>query len=107
MSEESPKPAFEPEEKEILRWATAMKDLLGTEGWKTFEEIVKRQIDTRQMLLVTPLSASVPAFAGMDFTTRAAHLETIKGAIIGLRLALDTPPAIIKQATDIRSEATE
>ena len=66
--------------------------------------IVQAQIETRELLLRTPLSENSEVFKGMDFMTRAASQETIKGAVIGLRLALSIPELTIKHGSDIVAE---
>lgn len=104
MPEEKRIPDFSTDEKQILRLSKNMQDLVATEGWREYEKVIKLQIADRERLVTVPLSSAIPAFEGMDFTTRAAHVEVVKGALIGLRLALDLPSATIKHASDIRAE---
>ena len=92
---------YNAEEKAILRLARAFREMEATEWWKEYEKIVRAQIDTRETLLRLPLSETNEAFKGMDFMTRAASQETIKGAVIGLRLALSIPSLTIKHGSDI------
>lgn len=92
---------YNEEERYVLRLANEFREMEATSWWKEFKRIVEVQISTRERLVMLPLSERNPAFEGMDFTTRAASLETIKGAIIGLRLALSIPAETISHATDI------
>lgn len=95
---------YNKEEREILRLSRQFGGMTGSEWWKEYATILRAQIETRERLVMLPLSEKNQAFEGMDFTTRAASLETIKGAIIGLRLALAIPELTMKHASDIVAE---
>lgn len=95
---------FNVEEKAILRLAESFREMEGTAWWKEYEKIIRAQIEIREALLRIPLSEANEAFKGMDFVTRAASQEIIKGAIIGLRLALSIPSLTIKHGSDIVQE---
>lgn len=95
---------YSPDEKQILRLADVMKDLRLTEGWKEYVKVLDTQIKDREQVVQTPLSASIVAFQGMDFNTRAVHVEAVKGALIALRLARDLPNTIIDHANEIRAK---
>lgn len=98
-----------PEEVQILKQARLFKDLVDTEGWKALVEVLQAQIATREAIVLTPLHAlppnSVPAET--DLASKAAALEVFKGAIIGIRLALNTPKATIESAADIARESRD
>lgn len=93
---------YSPDEKEILKLADVMRDFRLTEGWKEFEKVLDQQIRLREVIVQSPLSENITAFAGMDFTTRAVHVESVKGALSALRTVRNLPATIIDQATDIR-----
>lgn len=95
---------YNDEERHVLRLSANFKEMVSTDWWKEYERIIRAQIADRESVLLLPISEQHPKFMGMDFTTRAASLETIKGAIIGLRLALSIPSATITHAQDIRKE---
>jgi len=95
---------YNAEEREILRLAKAFEGMKGAEWWQEYEKILRAQIETRERIALLPLSEKNPAFEGLDFATRTANQETIKGAIIGLRLALAIPDLTIKHAADITAE---
>lgn len=81
-----------------------MKDLIRTEAWSEYQKVLDEQIAQREKIIQTPLSESLGIFTGMDFNTRAVHVEVVKGALIALRLARNLPTTIINHANDIRAE---
>lgn len=89
------------DEKQVLRLAAHFREMVATDWWKEYVRILDAQISDREQLLLLPVSEQHPKFQGMDFQTRAVSLETIKGAIIGLRLAKTIPSATIDHASDI------
>lgn len=95
---------FNKDETHVLRLARHFRDMVETEWWREFEKLVQMQIAMRERVLLTPLGDQNPAFDGLDFTSRAVKMEAIKGAIIGLRLALSIPSDTINHAADIRAE---
>lgn len=97
-------PVYNTEEVHVLRLARHFKDMGETEWWREYAKVLQAQIVEREKLLLTPLGDQHPAFEGLDFTTRAVKLEAIKGAIIGLRLALSIPSDTMSHADAIRAE---
>lgn len=95
-------------EKEILRQGNLLKEFLDTPGWKEYARILEEQIVTREKLLQLPIIELWPQELNgvrLDFVTKAAAQESIKGAIIGLRAALSLPASIVEHASEIRKEA--
>lgn len=97
-------PNYNRDETHVLRLSRLFDDMTSTEGWKEYEKVLRAQIKDRELLVGIPISTDNPAFAGMDFTTRVAAVEVIKGALIGLNLALSLPSATMKHAKDIVTE---
>ena len=97
-------PVFNREEVQVLRQARILREFIESEGWREYEKILKAQIETRQLVITTPLSERLPAFEGMDFTTRAVAVEVVKGALIGLNLALSIPQSTIAHGKEIMQE---
>lgn len=97
-----------PEEVQILKQARLIKDMEATEGWKVYKEILSSQIETRLRIIERPFH-DMPheQFPGMDLAAKAAAVESIKGAVIGLRLALSLPASIIQSAAEIMRESRE
>src|SRR5512139_796103 len=97
-----------PEEVQILKQARVIKEMEATEGWRTFAAVLQAQIDTRMKIIERPFH-DMPheQFPGMDLAAKAAAVESIKGAVIGLRLALSLPASIIQSAAEIMRESRE
>lgn len=95
-----------PEEVQILKQARLVKEMIETEGWKALCEVLRAQILTRELLIRRPLH-DLPheQFPGMDLASKAAAVEAIKGAVIGLNLALSLPESIINSANEIMAES--
>jgi hypothetical protein len=82
--------------------ARLMREMQATEGWKVFSAILGEHIATRMNILMVPLhDLPTQTFGGMDFESRAAALESVKGAVIGLKLALTLPESIMTSAADL------
>lgn len=97
-----------PEEVQILKQARVIKEMEATEGWRAFADVLKAQVETRLRIIERPLH-DLPheQFPGMDLAAKAAAIESIKGAVIGLRLALSLPQSIIQSAAEIMRESRE
>lgn len=91
--------ALSAEERSILRIAKLFEEMVATEAWKEYRKILESQVSERERLALMPLAEMQG-----DFYGRAAHMECIKGAIIGLRLALSIPASTIDHAKDILRE---
>lgn len=85
---------YNEEERELLRQARAMKELIDTKPWQIYSQIIESQIKTRENILMD----SPPG------TVSELQAEHIKGARLGLRLALETVRLIITDATDVARE---
>jgi hypothetical protein len=92
-----------PENTQILKQARLFRDLVATEGWREYVKVLEAQISAREEIIHLPLHALPPHFVppGTDLASKAAALESAKGAIIGLRLAIHTPVATIESAHEI------
>lgn len=87
---------MEDPEKELSRFAAAMRELVDTKAWRTYCEIIEQQIRTRETIILDNPAGNAPSGeTPMDMLLR---LEQIKGARLGLRLALDSPSRIIEDA---------
>lgn len=81
---------YDAEDRELLRLNAAMKDLIGTKMWETYTKIIESQIATREAIILDN-----PASLASDPMVRLLEIEQIKGARLGLKLALSTPQQII------------
>lgn len=89
---------YDAEERRVLRLRRAMEDLTASPAWKEYEAILQSQIKVREnAILNEPAAGQGPT----DPLGRLLGLETIKGALIGLKLALSTPQTIIAEAKEI------
>ena len=89
---------YDAEERRVLRLRRAMEDLTASPAWREYEAILKAQISVREnTILNEPAASNGPT----DPLGRLLQLETIKGALIGLKLALSTPQTIIAEAKEI------
>lgn len=92
---------YKPEEVQILKQARLFRDLVAMEAWKELEKLLKANIETRKSILVTPLDQIGGIPSDTPFDVRAAKMEVIKGAVIGLNLAVQLPHATIAEAENI------
>ncbi len=98
-------PNYNAEERDVLKCARLFRDLIATEGWIEYQKMLDAQLASRSRILATPLDA-LPSgeFQQMDFVAKAAKMESVKGAIIGLTLARSLPELTIQSASDIVKE---
>jgi hypothetical protein len=95
---------YNEEETAVLRQARHLRDMVESPGWREFVKILEAQIRYREGVLTTPigvLSQASEEFRGMDYQSKQAQLESIKGALIALRMCRDLPQTTIEQARDI------
>jgi hypothetical protein len=112
---QSPQPSPEPprlneSETGLLKMAAIFKEhghaLRKNEAYQLWEQVLQEQIAVRVGLLQVPVADQANA-QGLDFQTRAARQEVIKGALIGLRLALNLIPNTIAQADEIAARKVQ
>lgn len=106
------------EERQILKQGREFSDLVGSPGWKAFEALIQAHIATRERIILLPITEVAPKHisgvgadgqpqvgeAPWDFYTRAASLEVIKGALIGLKLSLSLVTTTMQQAKEIADQ---
>jgi 3-dehydroquinate synthase class II len=79
------------EERELLQQARLMKDIFGSKAWAVYSSILESQIKAREAILLDSEPGQLSELKA----------EQIKGARLGLRLALDTVTLIIEDAKDL------
>lgn len=89
---------YDEEERRLLKMKRAMEEIHGTEGWKVFTTLIEAQIREREKIV---LQQEIEA--GIEPIVMLLRLERVKGAIMGLKLALDNPRLIIEQGQAILS----
>lgn len=98
-------PEYSKEELEVLKQARIYREGLDSELWRMHDKILAEQIALRERVLATPMhSLQSDEFRGMDFMAKAAQLESVKGAIIGLKLARELPELTLRHAQAIRED---
>jgi hypothetical protein len=76
------------------------------EAWQLWRQVMEDAVRARASLLQVPIADQANG-QGLDFQTRAARQEVIKGALIGLRLALNLIPNTIQQADELASKKVQ
>lgn len=105
MNEDHTKALDEVNEEDMRRLAARMKDLVENKYWQDYKQVVQRMISVREELTQAPLITVLPEYA--DLQSKMIALESVKGAIIGLKLALTFPESIIQHAADVSRERKE
>lgn len=97
-----------PDQVRLLKTERLFRDMLRTEGWSEYQKILRDMVEMRTAAILQPLHmASSDQVPGGDFVARSAALESMKGALIGLKLALDLPSTILSEADEIRKRHNE
>lgn len=78
-------------ERELLRQAKAMREIFDSKAWNVYSALLESQIQTRADLILNSPAGSMSE----------AETERIKGARLGLMLALDNVKTIIGAAKEI------
>ena len=89
---------------QMLKLGRQMRDGVNTEFWKAMQSVIQSHITTREAIVHAPLHTLPSEFAQGDFATRAVALESVKGALIALKLVATLPDTIIAQASEIAKE---
>ena|SRR6266404_4022814 len=92
-----------------IKVGRALQAMMATEGWQHYTRLLKLKIDEQGMAILQPFTvkqdmkaqASV-LYSAMDHFITS---ESVKGAIMGLRLALSLPAGIISNMEDVLSRA--
>jgi hypothetical protein len=95
------------EDRDDLKVGKAIEEMLATPGWKIYEKILSTKIDEKIRAALSPLAPVVQPDNTVILPDGVTHVllgEAAKGAIIGLRLALDLPRGIVHQTQALRHE---
>lgn len=100
------------EQVNMLKLGRLMRDGVNTEFWKALTQVIQHHVNAREALIRTPLHAlpqreadgSPTPYASGDLAAKAAAMESVKGALIALKLILSLPDTIIQQASEIAKE---
>ena len=94
-------PKYNEEERQVLRQARVLRELLEHPGWKEFEAIVRAHMKARETIILRPSSEASPEFQSRDAASKYAELEYVKGALYGMGIMLNLPSATISAAKEI------
>lgn len=92
--EQQPKSEHKPrdltrEERAELKTARVIRQLIATEGWRVYSQILLAHLQGKRNEFETPAESS------LDGIAQVLRSESAKGAIMGLRLALSIPEGIL------------
>lgn len=85
-----------------LKVGRELSELILHPGWKHYERLLSVKLKEQETNALTPLHFRRD-LEGLDGVSRVLLGESAKGAIIGLRLALDIPHGIIRQMNELRA----
>lgn len=102
----------DPKQVSMLRLRRVVRDGKDSEFWKEMTKLVQDMIVMRERLICTPLhelpntfqDGTATPYGSMDLQGRAAAMESVKGALIALRLILSLPDTIIADTNGLAEE---
>ena len=89
------------EEMAIIRQGRLFREMMETPAWKEYAKVLQAHIESRQRELDAPILVKDQLYQMMDAGTKLAISESVKGAIIALRLAVTLPSATVEQAREL------
>lgn len=95
------------EDRDDLKIGTAVELMLSSDGWKYYERILQSKLDEKIRSALAPISPIIQPDHTVVMPDGVTHVllgEAAKGAIIGLRLALELPRGIVLQTKALRAE---
>ena len=93
--------ALSEEEQAIVRQGRLFREMIESAGWKEYEKLLLSHIESRRRELDAPILVKDDRYLAVDAGTKLAISESIKGAIIALRLAIALPSATVEQAREL------
>jgi len=85
-----------------LKVGTEVRFALATEGWNHVEKVLKQRIKEMEAEILRPYTvARAGEASGLSREDYQEIIAEKKGALMGLRLALDIPRAMVANAEDI------
>lgn len=85
-----------------LKVGRELGELILHPGWKHYERLLSTKLKEQETYALTPLHLRLD-LERLDGVSKVLLGEAAKGAIIGLRLALDIPHGIIRQMNELRA----
>lgn len=94
-------------DKEDLRVGKALEAMLHTDGWKIYQKLLEGHLRQKTSAALSPIAPIVQPDHTVIMPDGVTHVllgEAAKGAIIGLRLALELPHGIVTQMKDLHQQ---
>jgi hypothetical protein len=86
------------EERAELKTGRVIRQLIATDGWKVYSEILRAHLQGKRN------EFEQPAEVAQDGIAQVLRSESAKGAIMGLRLALSIPEGILANDKILRAK---
>lgn len=77
------------EQKKTLRTARVVKEMMATPGWQVYKTVLEYHLQVKRNEFEQPSETS------LDGIAQVLRAESAKGAIMGIRLALELAPGMI------------
>src|SRR3974390_1020615 len=84
-----------------LKMGALVRHMLAMEGWSHVEKILQLRVKEMEAEILRPYTVARVGEAGLSREDYQEIVSEKKGALMGLRLALDIPRAIVANADDI------
>lgn len=86
---DKPRRELTTEQKQTLRTARVIKEMTETAGWQVYKKVLEHHLQMKRNEFETPAENQ------LDGIAQVLRAESAKGAIIGIRLALELAPGMI------------
>lgn len=77
------------EQKQTLRTARVVKEMMATPGWQLYQKVLEHHLTLKRNEFEQPANTT------LDGIGQVLRAESAKGAIMGIRLALELAPSMI------------
>jgi hypothetical protein len=84
-----------------LKVGAEVRFALATDGWSHVEKVLKQRIKEMEAEILRPYTVAKASEASLSREDYQEIIAEKKGALMGLRLALDIPRAMVANAEDI------
>lgn len=89
---------FAKRDQELRKAGRLFAEMVETEAWRTYEQILQAQIENMLDQLSRGVLKGTQEFLMMDAGSKLAVHEALKGLVNGVKLALSIPPTTIEEA---------
>lgn len=89
------------DEKRVLRTGRVIREMMNTPGWKIYFEVLSYHLTAKRN------EHEAPAEVSLDGIAQVLRSESAKGAIMGLRFAIELPQGMLTDADNLRVQLGE